>query len=151
MNMNNTPSSFDWYCKHSWKTSAKNTTWCLLGCSLGDNATLLFFQRFAPHAPLYLIMITAVLMALITSVGLETFILIKKMAFKEAIKVAFGMSFISMIMMETTANVINILFAGGNRLIITWWSLLPSMLAGFLSAWPYNYYKIKKYGKSCHG
>ena len=28
--------SFNWKCKHTWRRSAKNTAWCLLGCSIGD-------------------------------------------------------------------------------------------------------------------
>ena len=35
---------FDWSCKPTWKQSAKNTAWCLLGCSIGDFGTILFFQ-----------------------------------------------------------------------------------------------------------
>ena len=37
-------SNFHWYCKHTWKRSAKNTMWCLIGCSIGDFGTILFFQ-----------------------------------------------------------------------------------------------------------
>ena len=29
---------------HTWKRSAVNTTWCLLGCAVGDFGTILFFQ-----------------------------------------------------------------------------------------------------------
>ena len=36
--------SFNWTCKNTWKRSAKNTLWCLLGCSIGDFGTILFFQ-----------------------------------------------------------------------------------------------------------
>ena len=36
--------SFNWKCKHTWKRSAKNTAWCLLGCAIGDFGTILFFQ-----------------------------------------------------------------------------------------------------------
>ena len=35
---------FHWQCRHTWKRSAKNTAWCLLGCSIGDFGTILFFQ-----------------------------------------------------------------------------------------------------------
>lgn len=143
--------AFDWYCKRSWRVSAKNTAWCLLGCSIGDYTTILFFQFYAPHAHMWLVMVLAMIMALLTSISLETFILSKQMPFKEALSVAFGMSFISMIMMELAANLTSIALAGGNRLILTWWSAIPSLLAGFLSAWPYNYYHIKKHGRSCHG
>jgi hypothetical protein len=34
--------TFDWSCKHTWKQSAKNTAWCLLGCSIGDFGTICF-------------------------------------------------------------------------------------------------------------
>ena len=34
--------TFDWSCSHTWKQSAKNTAWCLLGCSIGDFGTILF-------------------------------------------------------------------------------------------------------------
>jgi hypothetical protein len=146
-----TSAQFDWTCKHSWQKSAKNTFWCLLGCSVGDYSTILFFQFYAPHVSMGIVMLTAVLMALLTSVGLEAAILSKQMPLKKAFHVALGMSFISMIMMELAANVTSVLLAGGNRLMLTWWSLIPSMLIGFLSAWPYNYYKIKKHGKTCHG
>ena len=35
---------FHWKCKHTWRRSAKNTAWCLLGCSIGDFGTIMFFQ-----------------------------------------------------------------------------------------------------------
>ena len=36
--------NFNWFCKNTWKISAKNTFWCLLGCSIGDFGTILFFN-----------------------------------------------------------------------------------------------------------
>ena len=36
--------TFDWSCKNTWKQSAKNTAWCLLGCSIGDFGTIFFFS-----------------------------------------------------------------------------------------------------------
>ena len=32
--------TFEWSCKHTWKQSAKNTAWCLLGCAIGDFGTI---------------------------------------------------------------------------------------------------------------
>ena len=43
--------NFNWKCKHTWKKSAKNTSWCLLGCSIGDFGTILFFQLSAFNLP----------------------------------------------------------------------------------------------------
>ncbi len=96
---------FDWSCKHTWKRSAKNTTWCLLGCSIGDFGTILFFQISNIPFPVLGIMLLAILNGLVTSIILETIILMRqKFNFNEALKVAIGMSFISMIAMELAMN-----------------------------------------------
>jgi len=148
--MSNT-TTIDWFCKKTWKISAKNTAVCLLGCSIGDNLTILFFQKFIPSANMWLIMVLAMVAGLLTSISLETFIMLKHMDLKSSVKVAFGMSFISMLMMEAAANVTSIIIAGGNRLILSWYSLIPSWGLGYVAAWIYNYYKLKKHGQSCHG
>ena len=69
---------FDWSCMHTWKQSAKNTAWCLLGCSIGDFGTILFFQLTKIPFPVLVIMVLAIINGLITSIILETFILIKQ-------------------------------------------------------------------------
>tara|TARA_B100002051_G_C16453502_1_gene494866 strand:- start:206 stop:652 length:447 start_codon:yes stop_codon:yes gene_type:complete len=141
--------SFNWSCRNTWKTSAKNTAWCLLGCSIGDFGTILFFQITKIPFPVLSIMILAIINGLITSIILETIILIKqKLNFKDAFKTALGMSFISMISMEITMNLTDYLFTGGA--ILTWW-IIPIMLGvGFLTPWPYNYWRLKKFGINCH-
>ena len=35
---------FNWKCQHTWRRAAKNTMWCLVGCSIGDFGTILFFS-----------------------------------------------------------------------------------------------------------
>ncbi len=139
----------NWNCKHTWKKSSKNTAWCLLGCSIGDFGTILFFQINSIPFPVMGIMILAIINGLITSIALETIILIKqKFSFNNAIKTAFGMSFISMISMEVAMNLTDYLITGGAVLN---WYIIPIMLAvGFITPLPYNYYKLKKYNISCH-
>ena len=144
--MNN---NFDWYCKSTWKVSAKNTLWCLLGCSIGDFGTILFFQITKIPFAIIGIMILAIINGLITSIILETIILIKqKFKFTDALKTALGMSFISMISMEIAMNLVDYILVGEAKL--TWW-VIPLMLsAGFITPWPYNYWRLKKYNISCH-
>ena len=36
--------SISWSCRTTWRQSSINTLWCLLGCSIGDFGTILFFQ-----------------------------------------------------------------------------------------------------------
>jgi|TARA_B110000438_G_C15657404_1_gene582302 hypothetical protein len=142
-------SKINWNCKHSWKKSSKNTAWCLLGCSIGDFGTILFFQIMDINFPVLGIMILAIINGLITSIGLETIILLRqKFKFNNAIKTAFGMSFISMISMELAMNITDFFFTGG---AILNWHIIPIMLlVGFITPLPYNYYKLKKYNISCH-
>ena len=147
--MKTTNENFNWSCNHTWIVSAKNTFWCLLGCSIGDFGTILFFQLTKIPFAVIGIMILAIINGLITSIILETIILIKqKFKFSEALKTALGMSFISMISMEIAMNLVDYLLVGDARL--TWW-VIPFMLtAGFLTPWPYNYWRLKKFDKSCH-
>ena len=125
-------STIDWSCTHTWKLSAKNTAWCLLGCSIGDFGTILFFQLTKIPFPVLIIMILAIINGLITSIILETIILIKQnFDFKNAIKTALGMSFISMISMEVAMNLTDYFLTGGA--VLTWW-IIPLMLGvGFIT------------------
>ena len=147
--MKNTNENFNWSCRHTWNLSAKNTLWCLLGCSIGDFGTILFFQLTKIPFAVMGIMILAIINGLITSIILETIILMKqKFRFLEALKTALGMSFISMISMEIAMNLVDYLLVGDARL--NWW-LIPFMLtAGFLTPWPYNYWRLKKFNETCH-
>ena len=140
---------FDWLCKHTWKRSAKNTFWCLLGCAIGDFGTILFFQLTKIPFPLLAIMILAIINGLITSIILETIILIKQnFEFSKALKTALGMSFISMISMEIAMNLTDVILTGGA--ILNWWVVPIMLLVGFLTPWPYNYWRLKKYNIACH-
>ena len=130
--------TFHWSCKNTWSRSAKNTFWCLLGCSIGDFGTILFFQINKIPFPVLGIMVLAIINGLITSIILEVVILLKqKFTFKEAFKTAIGMSFISMIAMETVMNLTDYIFTGGAILNI--WIVPLMLLVGFLTPWPYNY------------
>jgi hypothetical protein len=141
--------NFHWSCKHTWSRSAKNTSWCLLGCSIGDFGTILFFQLTQIPFPVLVIMTLAIINGIITSIILETIILLKQnFTFKNAFKTAVGMSLISMISMEAAMNLTDYLLTGGAML--TWW-VVPIMLAiGFVTPWPYNYWRLKKFNQACH-
>ena len=142
-------STFDWSCKHTWKTSAKNTLWCVAGCSIGDFGTILFFQLTKIPFPILGIMALAIINGLITSIILETIILMKQnFDFKSALKTAMGMSLISMVSMEVAMNLTDYLLTGGAML--TWWVVPIMLIVGFLTPWPYNYWRLKKFGIACH-
>ena len=142
-------STFNWSCKHTWGKSAKNTMWCVIGCSIGDFGTILFFQLTQIPFPIIGIMILAIFNGLLTSIMLETFILIRQnFKFIDALKIAFGMSFISMISMEISMNLIDYYLTGGAQL--TYWVVPIMLIVGFLTPWPYNYWRLKKFNIACH-
>ena len=139
---------FHWKCKHTWKRSAKNTAWCLLGCSIGDFLTILYFQFTGiPWATLS-VMLLAIFNGIITSIILETLVLSRQMILSKAFKIAIGMSLISMISMEISMNTVDWILLGEAKLV--WWIIPLMLLAGFVTPWPYNYYRLKKYNIACH-
>jgi copper chaperone CopZ len=143
---------FNWTDGPVWKQSAHNTKWCLVGCSIGDFGTIAAFQ-FIPYLDALgwstmSIMMLAMFNGIMTSIALETIILSAQMALKEAFRVAIGMSLISMISMEAAMNVVDVVLTGGAKL--TLWVIIPMLVAGFLTPWPYNYWRLKKYGVACH-
>ena len=146
---NTAATNFNWSCIYTWKRSAKNTSWCLLGCAIGDFGTILFFQLTKIPFPVLAIMTLAIINGLITSIILETIVLMRQnLDFSKAFKTAMGMSFISMISMEVAMNLTDYYLTGGA--ILTWW-VIPIMLAvGFVTPWPYNYWRLKKFNEACH-
>ena len=141
--------SISWNCKNTWKLSSKNTAWCVLGCAIGDFGTILFFQLSQIPFPVLGIMVLAIINGLITSIILETIILmLQNFSLSNALKTAAGMSLISMISMEVAMNLTDYILTGGAML--TWWVVPIMLTVGFLTPWPYNYWRLKKYGLACH-
>tara|TARA_Y100001960_G_C14508375_1_gene745171 strand:+ start:444 stop:863 length:420 start_codon:yes stop_codon:yes gene_type:complete len=138
----------DWKCKSTWKKAKINTLWCLLGCSIGDFGTILFFQISQISIPTLFIMILAIINGLITSIILETIILSFQISFKKAFQTAIGMSFISMISMEVAMNLVDWILIGEAKL--TFWIIPIMLFVGFITPWPYNYWRLKKYNLECH-
>lgn len=137
-----------WYNKKNWLKSAHNTKWCLIGCALGDFATIAYFQSTEHSFSTLAVMLFAAFNGLLTSVILETVILYRDdFSFYQALKTALGMSFISMLAMEAAMNITDYLLTGGA--ILTWWVLPISLLVGFITPWPYNYWRLQKHGKAC--
>ena len=137
-----------WCCRASWKATLMNTSWCLIGCSIGDIGTILYFQLAGIDWPVLAIMTLAIINGLLTSILLETVILMRSLAFSNAIKTAIGMSFVSMLAMEIAMNLTDFMMTGGA--VITW-SVLPYiLLAGFVTPLPYNYWRLKALGVACH-
>jgi hypothetical protein len=139
---------FHWRCKHTWRQASQNTLWCLLGCAIGDLGTIAYFQITGTPWPVWAIMSLAIMNGLLTSIALETLILLRQMPLASAFKTAIGMSLISMIGMEMAMNLVDVAVTGGAILTL---EVVPLMLvAGFVTPLPYNYWRLKALGKACH-
>lgn len=135
------------------KRSAKNTFGCLVGCAIGDLGAIYCFQKYyapdsIPNDLWNLVWGVAMASGIATSIILETVILWRQLGPAEAFRTAIGMSLISMILMEAAMNLADYGMMGEPAITI---EVLPFTLgAGFLAAWPYNYWRLKKHGKCCH-
>lgn len=70
-----------------------------------------------------------------------------------AAKTAAGMSLISMLTMETAQNAVDYHLTGGAVDLADpwfWTAAAVSVGVGFLAPLPYNYVRLRRYGKSCH-
>ena len=139
---------FHWKCQHTWRQSAHNTMWCLIGCSIGDFGTIIFFQINNILWSTLTIMVLAIINGIITSIFLETIILMRQMNISSAFKTALGMSLISMLSMEIVMNSVDFIITGGA--ILNFYIIPIMLIAGFLTPWPYNYWRLKKFGLNCH-
>ena len=140
--------NISWHCSSTWKRASYNTSWCLLGCAIGDMGTILYFQVNGIDWPVVWIMSLAIINGLLTSIMLETIILCRQMPLALAFKTAIGMSLVSMIAMEVAMNVTDVFLTGGAML--TWWVVPLMLVAGFITPLPYNYWRLKALGKACH-
>ena len=137
-----------WKCIHTWKKASINTLWCILGCAIGDFGTIIYFQNIEHSNSTFEVMLFATINGLITSVAMETVILLKQLGLINAFKTAIGMSFVSMVFMEMAMNTTDIMING--KAVINLKSLPIILLAGYLTPLPYNYWRLKKFGISCH-
>ena len=75
------------------------------------------------------------------------------MPWRQSLETAAGMSMGSMIAMELAENAVDYHLTGGIVAMQDpqfWAAAVLSMGAGFLVPLPYNYIRLRKYGKACH-
>lgn len=116
---------------------------------------LIYLQAYHPQTSLPMQMFLAILAGLMTSILLETIILHYKthLDWAKSLKMAFSMSFLSMVGMEIAMNISDFMVTGGQADFSNpqyWLAFGLALVAGFLVPLPYNYYKLKKYNKACH-
>ncbi|KJR90017.1 uncharacterized protein SPSK_06617 [Sporothrix schenckii 1099-18] len=150
-----------WKSPPTWRRAGVNTLRCLVGCSVGDFAVLWYLQTHHADWGMWpTIMGLAMASGLTTSVLLETVLLRvgrDGLSWGLAARTAVGMSFISMLTMELAENAVDYWLTSGGQAAgytfgepLFWAAAGVSMVAGFLAPLPYNYMRLRRYGKACH-
>ncbi|KAF9286119.1 hypothetical protein BGZ68_003197 [Mortierella alpina] len=147
-----------WSDPTTWKTASTNTFRCLIGCTAGDMSMLFYLQSFHPTLSPGIAMALAMASGITTSIALETVLLrfskASRMPWRAAFKTATGMSLISMLTMEAVENAVDIHLMGWGNVNIQdpffWKAIGISALAGWSAPLPFNYWNLKRHGKSCH-
>ncbi|CAI6089383.1 unnamed protein product [Clonostachys chloroleuca] len=115
-----------------------------------------YLQAFHPELGMQAIMAISMASGISTSLLLETVLLRygkDRLPWIIATKTAAGMSMISMLTMELAENAVDYSMTGGVVQFDNpafWTAALLSIAAGFLTPLPYNYHRLRKYGKACH-
>ncbi|GJJ71064.1 hypothetical protein EMPS_03414 [Entomortierella parvispora] len=147
-----------WSDPSSWKIASTNTFRCLIGCTLGDLSMLFYLQSAHPTMSPPLAMGLAMTSGILTSITLETLVLRfsnkVRMPWSAALKTATGMSMISMLTMEAVENAVDYHLMGWGNVNLSdpmfWNTIGWSALAGWSAPLPFNYWNLKRHGKSCH-
>ncbi|KAI9792717.1 MAG: hypothetical protein M1816_001816 [Peltula sp. TS41687] len=147
-----------WLSQAHWRRASLNTLRCLVGCTIGDFGMMWYLQTREP-APTNVTATMALSMGagLLTSFTLETVLLRlgrdKLASWRVAARTAAGMSLVSMLAMETVQNLVDYHLTGGKVDLGDWrfWrAALLAMTAGYLAPLPYNYLKLRRWGRACH-
>lgn len=98
-----------------------------------------------------------------TSILLETLLLRwgkDRLPWKFALQTACGMSLVSMLAMEFTENAVTLGFLSGDAGMMGmssgpgdarfWGVMALSMLAGWSAPLPWNYFRLRRWGRGCH-
>ena len=135
------------------KLAFKTTIHCVMGCGVGDTVGLIIGTVLS--WTVFPIMILAIILGFIGGYGLTIIPLLKSgLKLKEATKITVISETASIAVMETaengTAFLIPGLLTASFFAPVFWLGLLIAVFAGFLAAYPVNYFMISRGLKKPH-
>ena len=135
-------------------TTTHTTAHCLLGCTIGEVLGLSIGVTLG--IGLWFTLSLAVALAFVFGMGLAVLPLIRGhgMSFKRALATIWLGEAVSIAVMEIAMNVVDFALGGMGAMSVAepifWYSLLAAIPAGFIAAWPVNWWLIGKNLKHCH-
>jgi Domain of unknown function (DUF4396) len=136
------------------KTSAQATLHCLTGCVIGEVAGLAIGVSLG--LPAWQTIALATLLAYASGITLGVLPVMKgrHTGFWNALRIIWVGEVISIGVMELVMNYVDYQMGGMNADSIFTWMFVRGLLfaipAGFLAAWPVNYWLLKRDLKGCH-
>lgn len=137
-----------------FKTTTHATAHCLLGCSIGEVLGLSIGVTLG--IGLWFTLSLAVALAFVFGMGLAVLPLIRGhgMSFKRALATIWLGEAVSIAVMEIAMNAVDFALGGMDAMSVAepvfWYSLAAAIPAGFVAAWPVNWWLIGKNLKHCH-
>jgi hypothetical protein len=136
------------------RTSAQATLHCLTGCVIGEVAGLMI--GVAAGLGVWPTIILATVLSYISgiSLGLLPVMRSQQVSFLRALRIIWVGEVISIGVMEIVMNFVDYQMGGMTAPSIVSWmfwrGIVFAVPAGFLAAWPVNYWLIKRELKACH-
>lgn len=135
-------------------TSAKATAHCLAGCAIGEVAGLIIAVTMGLSVWSTILLTTALAYLFGFTLGLMPVMRDRNKTFIEALKLIWIGEAISIGVMEIVMNAVDYRMGGKQADSIFnevfWIGIAAAVPAGFLAAWPVNWWLLKRDLKACH-
>ena len=137
-----------------WRTSAQATLHCLTGCVIGEVAGLMIGVSLGLAVWPTIILATVLAYAAGITLGLIPVMRNQHVGMLEALRIIWIGEVISIGVMEVVMNFVDYQMGGMSAPSIASWmfwrGILFAVPAGFIAAWPVNYWLLKRELKACH-
>jgi hypothetical protein len=138
----------------AWRTSAQATIHCLTGCVIGEAAGLIIGTMIGLSPWPMILLATALSYLSGITLGLLPVMRAQRVNLLGALTIIWIGEVISIGVMEIVMNLVDYQMGGmGAKSVFAWvfWrGLALAIPAGFLAAWPVNYWLLKRELKACH-
>jgi hypothetical protein len=137
-----------------WRLAAHSTLHCLTGCVIGEVAGLMIGVSLGLAAWQTILLATGLAYATGMTLGLLPVMKAQKIGLRAALAIIWVGEVVSIGVMEIVMNAVDYSMGGMSAPSIFSWMFWQGFLfavpAGFLAAWPVNYWLLKRNLKACH-
>ena len=141
--------------RHSpWRTAANATLHCLTGCVIGEVAGLMIGVSFGLSPWVTILLATSLAYLAGITLGLVPVMRTQHVGVVQALRIIWIGEVVSIGVMEIVMNFVDYQMGGMTASSVTSWmfwrGIAVAIPAGFLAAWPVNYWLLKRELKACH-